>query len=242
VLPLLPAAAILVAGAWTTWLVDRGDATARRVLRASSVALAALAFAAGLALAAVLVLPDESLRAWAHRSNDVENGIAVGREIGREPMALVALVAGVAALGVFTLAFVWRGRPGVALGAAAAGVIALTWLAVLGAMPASTRRVTLRPLVEAIDSKVPRDATIFNRNAFEWQVMYYGRRRLPSLDDAGFARFVDDPRGAYCLLSQATLDALPADARRRLAIAASTSDRDDAPSEKLLVVGGAGAR
>ncbi|MBI1848759.1 MAG: glycosyltransferase family 39 protein [Planctomycetes bacterium] len=235
-LPLLPAAALLAAGLWDAWIAEPRNAIVKRFVLASSAVAGIVCAAALLVLALFLFIPASSWPESLTRSREAASAFEIVRALMHRPSAVILFGASTLFIGIVPFALTWRGRPVPALLSTATGVAAAALLAAFEAMPKVQDRESLKPLAQQIEATVPRAAPLYNHDAFEWQVMYYTRRRIPTLDDSGFARFLADPNGGYCLLTRGAYDDLEPAARQNLEIALRATRPYSDPREQHLVV------
>ncbi len=231
-LPLVPAAALLVA---RLVLEGEGAPRDRRLLvPAAILAAAGLAAAAGFVL--LLVMPPERLADLAGARAPRDLAIDFARRAAGRPAFLVLGAASALAAGVLPLLGAIRGRPARGFLAAAAATAGVALAAAFTVLPADGGTSSLRPFAEEIRRVVPAEAGMFHHRAFRFQVAFYAGRRIPTLDDAGFAAFLEAPGDRWALAPESVLSALPPERLRRVEEAARSRRPGQGPAEEFILL------
>jgi hypothetical protein len=231
-LPLVPAAALLVAR-----LVLGAEGRAkdpRIVIPAAVLAAAGLAAAAGFVL--LLALPAERIADLAGARAPRDLVIAFVERAAARPVLVACTAASLIAAGGLPLLGVLSGRPlrGFLAGAVATAGVALG--AAYTVLPADGQASSLRPFAEEIRRVVPAEASLSHFEAFRFQVAFYAGRRIPTLDEEGFAAFLADPGDRWALAPASVLAALPPERLGRVEEAARSRRPGQAPSEEFVLL------
>jgi 4-amino-4-deoxy-L-arabinose transferase-like glycosyltransferase len=203
-LPVLPAAALLVGALWAEAVRDPKNAGVRRALLASHALPALLAVIALVAMPVLLAVPADRFPPSWSRQGHPDATLDVFREISEKPWNLGIAGLSLVLIGLTPLVFVWRGRPIPALGSVVFGFVAAVLLATFSVMPEIERRISLRPFSDEIDRQVGTDSHLWSYQAFEYQLIYYLRRRVPSMSDDAFKDFVAGAEPGYCVVTRRT--------------------------------------
>jgi 4-amino-4-deoxy-L-arabinose transferase-like glycosyltransferase len=218
-LPLVPAAALLVAGAAESAAV-RGDETARRWLARSSWTLALVGAASLLVLAAGLWAPSLVPAEIAAREGTQRLLDAVTRH-GPAPFVVLSAVL-VAAFAVPVGFSRRRGTTGVLVAAGALSIGVAVASTVLG--PEVVADETYRPFAAQIRGLVAPQATIRRYGEFEPQLLFYLNREVPAIaTSAQLDAFLDEPGEAWVICDRATYEKLGAPKRTRLEVVADSA-------------------
>jgi 4-amino-4-deoxy-L-arabinose transferase-like glycosyltransferase len=236
-LPLMPGSALLAA-----WLFEEAerdglqDRSLRRDLLLSGAPQALAAVVALVALPIALTVDPEQLMArLLPRPEDARMAARAVVEVRAQPLVIVLGVAAILGLGITPLLATWRRRPLAAVLANVAGVLAAVLIVVFGAMPAARTGESRREFAREVSRIVPADVTVGQFDAFEFQVLFYSCRRLPTLDVPTWEKTVREP-GRWVITKRRHFDELPADVRATLATDAANHRPSEDPAEDFLLL------
>jgi 4-amino-4-deoxy-L-arabinose transferase-like glycosyltransferase len=240
-LPLLPGAALLVAGLVLEVEEGREGAAPRWWILVPAGLTALLGVAAATAPAALLVVAPERL---ASASVDFVS-VDLAREFLARATARPAFLAlGSASLLVAGLAppvCALRGRAVRGLLLGSIGVAGAAVAAAFTALPAANGATSLRPFAEGIRRTVPESAAIATtQDAFRFQMLFYAGRRIPRREGAELEALVVGPERGWAVATGAWLAALPADRRTALQVVARERRPGEAAGDELLLLRAAG--
>jgi 4-amino-4-deoxy-L-arabinose transferase-like glycosyltransferase len=233
-LPLLPAASLLVAGALET-ATTTTDALARRFVTFSAWALAGLGVVVAV-LAAILV--------WAPTTNLPE--IVAERRVGPEADSLfsvieshatqtVALIAAVAVIAAAPAVGLAVRRPAWGVGVSAAAMAVAAPIGLLTYMPEYRGRDSLKAFTAQVLATAGPGATIRTWDDFEPQTLFYANRRMPSLAPRHLDEYLAEPGVGWIFTERCKFDALSPELRARLEVVLE-SHRAGAQADKQSVL------
>ena len=241
-LPLLPAASILVAAMWD----EAPRAFADRVVRPMMIVSAGLLALSGIAAAGVgaaaLILPAEiwgprfAAELTSERTRDF-----IGRITSNE-FALGAGAVGLLAVFVAPLAGVFGTRPRRAVIVAVIGAAVASTAAAFTVMAAVAAQASLKPFAMEVERVAGPNADIRNFADFQPAVMYYLRRRLPVIVNTPGAgnpemdAFLAEPGEAFILTDETSWNALRVRRGARLEVAVPTTRLDSEPGDTPILI------
>ena len=232
-LPLMPAAALLVAR-----LVPEADGAPREaafLVPAALVAIAGLAGAAAFGL--LLALPPERIADLA--GNRVPRDLVIayaGAAAARPSLLVLGVVASIAAGGL-PLAGALRGRPFRGMAASAIAMSGVVLAAAGTFLVADAAVSTLRPFAEEIRATVPGSAALSHHRAFRFQLAWYAGRRIPSLDDSAYAGYLDSPGERWVLAPASAVDGHPPARLSGVEERARSRRPGQGPDEEFVLLG-----
>ena len=211
-LPLLPAAALLVAGAFDA-VVERDDDFARRWMTRTSWTLAAVAVAALVLLGAAKGAPSIVPAGIAERDGTHRLVEVVANHVYATAVLLAAIVVAAFAAPVGLT----RRHGTAAVLVAAASLSIATAVASVFIQTDLIADDTYRPFADDVVQLAGADATIRRYHDFEPQLLYYLDRELPPIaPGAELDEFLDEPGDAWVISDLASWKALPLERRARL--------------------------
>jgi 4-amino-4-deoxy-L-arabinose transferase-like glycosyltransferase len=231
-LPLVPAAALLVAGLALRAEAAPEDRALRRMVLLPSAVLAVVSVPAAVAL----LLPAETLADLAGPRVPRDLVLAFLERARERPAFLVLTAGSLLAAGLLPLIGALRGRPVRGLLAGSVAVAGIALGSAYSLLPADAGVSSLKPFAAEIRRAVPEGATLSHHRAFRFQVAYYAGRRIPSLDEAGFAAFLASPGDRFALAPVSVLAALPADRTGKVTEVARSRRPGQSPAEEFVLL------
>jgi len=243
-LPLLPAAALLVAGALES-APTTGDAFARRFVAGTSWTVAALGVVVACVAAALVWAPASSLPAVIAEKREGAEGQALFAVVERHAATTVALLVGIAVIAAAP-AFASRAkRPAFGVGVAAATMAIVAPLGLVTYMPVFREHDSLKSFTAQMLETAGDGATIRSWNDFEPQVFFYANRRLPPIAretddrktrDAALDAYLAEPGVGWVFSSRGDFDALSPARRARFEVVVESHRTDRSAPEQCVLL------
>ncbi len=191
-LPLLPASALLAAGA-----LDAAQTApdARRWVAASAWTLAALGIIVAMSGAALAWAPASSLPQVVAERLQAPETRPILDAVNTHPIETAVLLVGIAVVAAAPAVGLSARRPAWGVGVAAAAMAVVAPVGLLRYMPVLRAQDTLKTFTSDMLRTVGPDADVRSWNNFEPQVFFYANRRFPPL-----AFETDDPKAAAAKL------------------------------------------
>jgi hypothetical protein len=216
-LPMLPAAALIVAGAFEAATTTK-DAVARRAVSFSAWTLAALGVVAAVVAAILVWAPATKLPEIVAERRVGPEADSLFAEIEHHAAATVALIGAIVVIAAAPAVGLAARRPawGVAVSAAAMAFAAPVGL--LAYMPDYRSRDSLKEFAAQMLATAGPGTTIRSWDDFEPQVFFYANRRLPPIEPGGLDAYLAEPGVGWFLTERCKFDALSAARRARLEV------------------------
>jgi 4-amino-4-deoxy-L-arabinose transferase-like glycosyltransferase len=234
-LPLLPAASILVVAALDS-AVTTADVLSRRAVKASAWAVAGLG-TVFVVLAAVLVWgPPGTLHdAIAERREGGEAGPLFAVIEGNPFATSVVLAMFVVAAAAPAVALA-AGRPAWGVFVATAATAVAAPVAILTYLPTFREHETLKPFTAEMLQLAGPDATIRSWRTYQPQAFYYANRRLPPIPRRELDGYLAAPGVGWFLSERGAFDALTPAQRERLEVVLESKRTDEPPERQAVVI------
>jgi 4-amino-4-deoxy-L-arabinose transferase-like glycosyltransferase len=233
-LPMLPAASLIVAGALDA-ATTTADALSRKLVRVSAWALAALGVVAVVAAAFLVWAPTTNLPQLIAERRAGADAEALFAVIERQTAATIALLVAIAVVAIAPAAAIAARRPAWGVGVASAAMAVAAPVGLFIYMPAFRQHDSLKPFAAEVLRVTGPGATIRTWDNFEPQLLFYVERRLPPIDPKDLDAYLAEPGVGWIVTERGDFDALSSARRSRLEVVLE-SKRSDATAAHQIVL------